>query len=329
MQFPALLADIGDAEGGDVLAGDPDRLDRGEGKILRRQAVRVLDDLLQRRARVRTPDADGDVLLGHVGDGDVVALVLGHPAHVVEVARAGVGAVDHAAAVGHADDRQVGAHHALVVEEVGVDALADVVVAADPGGAQPLHQRDMIRPFDVEHREMRQVHDAAILAHGEMLGIRHAPEMAVVPLVLAHRHAVAVFLQQVLVGGIAVRALPAAQLHEIAAQLLLALVERRAADVAAGRVGLARMDRRIVDLLRSLAAAALDERLLHLVRIEARVVDAWRGRSRCARPSSSRRRACPCPGRPSPRWRRRTTAPSPSGSRRSTDRRPPSPAAGR
>ena len=97
--------------------------------------------------------------------------------------------------------------------------------------------------------------------------------MAVVPFVLAHRHAVAVLLQEMLVGGVAMRALPAAEFHEIAAELLLALVEGRAADVAAGRIGLARMDGRIVDLLRRLAAAPLDEFFLHLVRIEARIVD--------------------------------------------------------
>ena len=171
-------------------------------------------------------------------------LSCGDAAHVVEIARAGIGAVDHAAAVGHADDGQVGAHHALVVEEVGVDALADIGVAADLGGAEPFHQRDMVRAFDVEHGEVRQVDDAAILAHGEMLGIGDAPEMAVVPLVLAHRHAVAVFLQQVLVGGVAMGALPAAEFHEIAAEFLLALVEGRAPDVAAGGIGLARMDRR-------------------------------------------------------------------------------------
>src|SRR6187551_1066608 len=68
------------------------------------------------------------------------------------------------------------------------------------------------------------------------------------------------------------RALPAPQLHEIAAKFLLALVEGRAADVAAGGIGFARVDRRIVDLLRRLAAAALDERLPHLVRIETRIV---------------------------------------------------------
>ena len=121
-----------------------------KGKFSGDKPVRILDDLLQGRARVRTPDADGDVLLGHVGDGDVEAFVLGDAAHVVEVARAGIGAVDHAAAVGHADDGEVGAHHALVVEEVGVDALADIGVAADLGRAEPFHQRDMVGPFDVD-----------------------------------------------------------------------------------------------------------------------------------------------------------------------------------
>ncbi len=176
-----------------------------------------------------------------VGDGDVEAFVLRDAPHVVEVARAGIGAVDHAAAVGHAEDGEVGAHHALVVEEVGVDALADIGVAADLGRAQPFHQLDMVGPFDVEHGEMRQVDDAAILAHRQMLGIGDAPEMAVVPFVLAHRNAVAVFLQQMLVGGVAMGALPAAQLHEIAAEFLLALVEGRAPDVAARGIGLARM----------------------------------------------------------------------------------------
>src|SRR6185312_13218985 len=115
----------------------------------------------QRGPRVRAPDADGDILLGHVGDGDVETLVLSHTAHVVEVARSGIGAVDHATTVGHADHGQVGAYHALVIEEVGVDALADIGVATDLGRAHPLHQGDVIRAFDVVHREMREVHDAA------------------------------------------------------------------------------------------------------------------------------------------------------------------------
>ena len=44
----------------------------------------------------------------------------------------------------------------------------------------------------------------------------------------AYRHAVAEFLQQVLVGGIAVGAFPARQLHEIAAEFVLPGPERAA-----------------------------------------------------------------------------------------------------
>jgi hypothetical protein len=51
------------------------------------------------------------------------------------------------------------------------------------------------------HVEMRQVDDAAILAQLQMLGIGDAPEMAVVPLVFAHRNPVAELLEQVRVGA--------------------------------------------------------------------------------------------------------------------------------
>src|SRR5206468_12694883 len=113
VKLPALLADIGDAEGGHVLTGDLDRLDRGEGEALVGQAVRVLDHFLQRDARVWAPDADGDVFLAHVGDGDAEAFVLRDPLHVAQVARAGVGAVAHAAAIVHAEPGEVRAHRAL------------------------------------------------------------------------------------------------------------------------------------------------------------------------------------------------------------------------
>src|SRR5262249_18629605 len=52
-----------------------------------------------------------------------------------------------------------------------------------------------------------------------------------------------------------------------------ALIEGRAAHIAAGRIGFARMDGRIIDLLRRLAAAPGDELLFHLMRVEACVVD--------------------------------------------------------
>ena len=273
MQFPALLADVGDAESGDRLSGDLDRLDSGEGKVLGVEPGRIRHHLFQRGASVRSPDTDGDEFFRDIGDGDVEATILGDALHVVEVARAGIGAVDEAAAVGHAEDGEVGAHHALVVEEVGVDALADVVVAADLGRAQPFEQFDMVRSGDVHHVEVRQVDDAAILAHRQMLGIGDAPEMAVIPFVLAHWDAVAVFFQQVLVGLVAMRTLPAAEFHEIAAEFLLALVKGRALDVATGGVGFARVDGREIDLLRRLVGAPLDEFFFKLVRIEARIVD--------------------------------------------------------
>jgi hypothetical protein len=73
--------------------------------------------------------------------------------------------------------------------------------------------------------KVREVDDAAILAHREMLGIRDAPEMAAVPLVLAHRNAVAVFFEQMLVGGVAMGTLPAAEFHEVTAEFLFALME--------------------------------------------------------------------------------------------------------
>ncbi len=151
----------------------------------------------------------------------------------MEVTRPGIGAIDHADTISHADCREVGAHHAFVIEEVGIDTLADIGVAANLGGTQPLHQFDMVGAFDIVHGEVGEIDDAAVFGEFEMFGIGNAPEMAVVPFVLAHRYAVAVFLQQVLVGGIAMRALPSAQFHEIAAEFDFSFVEWRAADVAA------------------------------------------------------------------------------------------------
>lgn len=196
-----------------------------------------------------------------------------HALHIVEVARAGIGAVDQAAAVGEAEDGEVGAHHALVVEEVGVDALADIAVTADLRGAEPFQELDMVRTFDVDHVEVAQVDDAAILAHRQMFGIRDAPEVAVVPFVCADRNAITIFLQQVLVGGVAMRTLPAAEFHEVAAELDFALIHRRALGAATGCIGFAGVNRGEIDLLGGLVAAAGDEVFGQLVRIETGVID--------------------------------------------------------
>ncbi len=143
----------------------------------------------------------------------------------MKIARARIGTVNHANAVSHADGREIGTHHAFVIEEVGVDALADIGIAADPGRAEPFHQCDMVRPFNIVHREMRQVDDAAIFGEFEMLGVGDAPEMAVVLFVFTHGNAIAVFFQKMFIGGIAMGALPAAKLHEITAQFHFALIE--------------------------------------------------------------------------------------------------------
>ncbi len=156
---------------------------------------------------------------------------------------------------------------------MGVDALADLVVSADLGGAEVFHERDVVRAGHLVHGEVRQIDHADVGAHFQVLGVRDAPEMAVVPFVLADRHLIGVLLQQVFVAGIAVGPLPPAELHEIAAERRLALVERTAAHASAAGEGLARMDRRIVDLHRGFAAPRMDEIRVGLEGIEARIVD--------------------------------------------------------
>ena len=274
MQFPTLLADIGDAEGRHGLAGNLDRLDGGKGEICDIETGRIGNHLLQRLAGVRPPDADGRELFVDIRHRHVEALILGDALDVMVIAGPRIRPVDDAAAIGHADHREVGLHIAFVIEEVGVDALADIGVAANLGRAQPFHQRHMIRPFDIEHVEVRQVDDAAVFAQRQMLGIGNAPEMTAVPFIQTLGNAVAILFQQVFVGGITMGALPAAQFHEVATQFLLALIEGRALDVAGGGIGFTRMHGGEVDLLGRLEAAALDELLFQLVRIEARIIDA-------------------------------------------------------
>ena len=148
VQLPALLANIGDAEAlhrhaaqGEVAAGR-------EGEILGIEACRIVGQFLQALARVRSPDADAAEVIGPVFDEDRPFLVLGHAPQIGHVAMAGVRAVDDAKAVlGQAQDGEVREHATGVVEEVGVDALADGCVAGDLRGGNVLHQ-----PFRVAAR---------------------------------------------------------------------------------------------------------------------------------------------------------------------------------
>src|SRR6185312_5205138 len=124
--------------------------------------------------------------------------------------------------------------------------------------------------------EMRQVDHADVVAHRQLLGIRDGPEVACIPFIASRRYTVTVRLQQALVGTIAMGALPAGGLHEVAAQLLLAWPERTAAQIATGDIRLTRVHGRVVDFLRRLEAAAEDVARCLLHRIEAGDVDAAR-----------------------------------------------------
>ncbi len=108
---------------------------------------------------------------------------------------------------------------------MGIDALADIGVAADFSCTEPLHQLDMVGAFNVVHGEVREIDDTAIFGQFEVFGIGDAPEVAVIPFVFAHRYAITIFFEKVFIGGIAVRAFPAAKLHEMATEFDFAFIE--------------------------------------------------------------------------------------------------------
>ena len=226
---------------------------------------------------VRPPEAERGERVSAVVDGHTRPAILAHPLYPDPVAMAGVAAADHAVGVGRqSHDGEIGPHAAVGVEKMRVHALADRRGAAHPGDRQILEQGLRIRPGDIEDGEMGQVDHAHVVGELEVLGVGHAPEMPGIPLGGAFGHAIAVGLEQMRVGGIAVRALPAGGFHEVSAEFALARPERAAAQVAPAGVGLARMNGRIVDLAGGLAGAAehMGRRLLH--RIEAGDIDVAR-----------------------------------------------------
>ena len=98
--------------------------------------------------------------------------------------------------------------------------------------------------------------------------------MPVVPFVLPHRNLVSVFFKQVFVGCIAMRPLPARELHKVTTQFLFALPEGAAAQATALRIGFSVVNRRVIDFESAFvtAPANIFGRLLH--RIIAGYVDA-------------------------------------------------------
>ena len=127
---------------------------------------------------------------------------------------------------------------------------------------------------DIVDGEVGEIDHAHVIAHGELLGIGDTPEVAGIPFGGALRDSFQIGGQTRFVGGIAVGALPAGGLHEVAPQLLLPRPEGAAPEVAAAGERLPGVYRRVVDLLGDLPAASMDvvRGLLH--RIEASDIDA-------------------------------------------------------
>ena len=275
VQLPALFAHIRDAEGQHRHTLDLEVAQGGEGEVFVRPSLRFVGDFLDGGAGVGAPHAQTAVGRGGVGDGHVGTAVLRHAADPHHVAVTGVGTVDHAVVVfGQAQHREVGAHTAFAVQEVGVNAFAHGGVTTDLGHADVLQQIGRIGALHVELGEVRDVDHADVFAHQQVLGVGDAPEVAVVPLVLAHRHAVAIHGQQVFVAGVTVRTLPTRELHEIGAQRFFAFVERALEDAALRGKGLAVVHRRVVDFERAFVAAVVDVLLVLLVGVGAGHIDA-------------------------------------------------------
>src|SRR5690606_12202489 len=97
------------------------------------ETIGIFNDFLEIVARIWSPDANGYVFFRDIGDGDVKALIFGYAAHVMEIARTSISAVDHTDVVSHADCGEVSTNHAFIVEEVGLDAFSDIGIAAELG----------------------------------------------------------------------------------------------------------------------------------------------------------------------------------------------------
>ena len=98
--------------------------------------------------------------------------------------------------------------------------------------------------------------------------------MPVVPFVFPHRNLVSVFFEQVFVGCIAMRPLPAREFHKVTTQFLFALPEGAAAQATTLRIGFAVMNCRVIDFESAFVTAPPNVfgRFLH--RVIARYVNA-------------------------------------------------------
>ena len=221
VELPAEIADVRDARGEHVLTVDVDVLPGAERKALVRDVV--ARDRREDVACPRAPEPDRAPRRGEVLDPRVAGEVVREPLLVGHAVRT---AGDHTeTVVVHLHDREVGPEAAAGGEHRRVDHAAVRNVHL-PGGDR-LHGFERVRSDDVEDAERREVEHRRPVAHRQVLGVDDRRPPARVPLVLAPSDAV--LLDEPRVRLVPVGPLPRGRLVEDGAELLLLLVEGRAA----------------------------------------------------------------------------------------------------
>ena len=164
-----------------------------------------------------------------------------------------------------------------LVEEVGVNPLADRGIGTDFGYRAKFQQRFSIRTHHIENRKMRQVNHAHAVTQCKVLRIGDFPEVPVIPLCSTRRHAIAVGLKQrCFIGSVAIGPLPASNFHEVATQRHFALIKRAGAHLPRRRVRLSRVDRWRIDLLRHLVTTVANKLVSQLHGVMPRWVNPMR-----------------------------------------------------
>ena len=194
-------------------------------------------------------------------------------------------------------DRQVRPEAASRAEDGRVDHAPDGHVHL--GEHRSLKRIERSRPLHVEDRERREVEDARVLAHGEVLGVDDRRPPPRIPFGVPSLDAVP--LDQVRIRLVPVRALPACRLVEHRAERPLLLVHRRQPEAAVAGPLLRRVDDP-VRLRERLARACPDVPPRLLVSVEAARLGRLQVHVRLAehhplRHRLSRRRPLPHPDR--------------------------------
>ena len=221
VQLPAEVADVRDPRRQGELRAD---LERAAGAELEG----LVGDVVARHrgqdvARPRAPQPDRRPRRGDVDQRgrSVLRQVVAEPLLVSHPVRAAGHDPEQVVAEPH--DREVGLEAAARRQQWGVDDASDRHVHLT--GGDPLQPVQGAGTGDVEDRERRQVEDAGVLAHREVLGIDDRRPPARVPLVRARLDAVVLDQRRVRLEPL--RPLPARRLVEDGAERFVARVHRR------------------------------------------------------------------------------------------------------